>query len=203
MLFSSQIRRVEVRDFAPVASDSAADFGVFSRMVSWTDPLEGHGGSAMQQSELLGDRVEYRAALTARDGRSGFQATASSKLDVMFTLDQPTGADLRGTWLFATETSGVSLLTTVRLSRDEAVVWSTVVNRTLPPAAATPFGHGGELSPGTYRLEIVSELTANLLPGFTSGSGAVNVELVIPSPGAGFGLAAAGAMLCRRRRGGS
>lgn len=202
MVFSNQMRRVEVRDFAPVASDSAADFGLFSRTVSWTDPVEGHGGSAMQRSELLVDRVQYQAALTARDGRSGFQATASSKLDVVFTLDQPTGAELRGTWWFSTETSGVSLLTTVRLSRDEALVWSTVVNRTLPPAAATPFGHGGELSPGAYRLEIVSELTANQSPGFTTGTGAVNVEFVIPAPGEGVAMAAVGVMMRRRRRGG-
>lgn len=202
LVFDSQMRRVEVRDFAPVASDSAADFGLFSRTVSWTDPVEGHGGSAMQQSALLGDRVQYQAALTARDGRSGFQATASSRLDVVFTVDQPTGADLRGTWWFSTETSGVNLLSTVRLSRGEAAVWSTIVNRTQPPSAATPFGHSGELSPGVYRLEIVSELTANQSPGFTNGTGAVNVELIIPAPGAGWMMTGAGALMRRRRRGG-
>lgn len=199
MVFNTQSRRVEVRDFAPVVADAASDFGTYVRTVSWTDPLEGHGGSAMQQSELLGDRVMYAAALTARDGRSGFLATASSKLDVLFTLDHPTGADLGGAWNFTAETSGVSLLATVRLSRDQTVIWSTVVNRAQPPTTATPFAHAGELSAGSYRLEIVSELTANLSPGFTSGTGTVSVQLAIPCPSAAVaGLV--GVVSIRRRR---
>lgn len=199
--YVSQNRHIEVRDFSPTASADAPDFGLFDRSVTWVDPVEGHGGSASQRSTLDPNGVAMTASLLAMDGRSGFQATAISSLDVIFLLDGPTGADMHGQWFLGSGMSGLALSGVARLKRGEETVWTTSISESSPLIEPRLLGYAGELGPGTYRLEATASLRANLVPGFTSGTATFGMSFTIPSPATGAaGMLVSGLVATRRRR---
>lgn len=184
LLYTGQARSVTVSGvaFDPVHA-AASGFALFNRTVGFTDPFEGHGGTAMQRSELLADRVSIASQLTARDGRAGFSAAAESHLDVTFMLSTPASTAIGGGWSMNTPATGVTLDGVARLSREGTVLWSVPIATSFPTTQVVPLGFAADLESGIYRLEVRAVLEANILPGTTSGTAALNLELLVPAPG--------------------
>ncbi len=203
IVYVSQSRSISVSGTAlstVEAGASPADFGLFNRTVSFTDPIEGHGGSAQQRSELLGDRLLVSTQFSARDGRSGFSAAAASVLDVQFSLAETTSMLITGGWSMFTATTGVSLSGEARLSRLGAILWTAPLAAQFPTTEMVPIGLDAVLPPGTYRFEVRSTLEANVIPGFTTGSAMVNAALWVPSPPAATGFMGGTLLLAGLRR---
>ena len=191
----SQDRRVLANSFdfnSPIpGNDSqeaiAPDFAIFDRTLT-SQYFQGHG-SASQHSEILTTLLHGSGDATG--GGSSFDngGGGTSRFDLTFALNEPTGFTLSGELVaqslfsFATATAYVTL--------DGAIVESVANLET------SPFAVGGTLAAGVHRLQLESVAASPPGPGSVRASYDFELALV-PEPGMAFIWLAAGLFAGRR-----
>jgi hypothetical protein len=164
---------------APDETRSAPDFAVFDQSVSSTSAdttATATQRSMLQPSEISG------TFLASATSRNGFNAIASSLLDVSFTLGAATPYTLTGPY------DGI---VTVILSGSAGTI-----ARTPPGSIVGNLNSSGVLGAGTYRLQVQCFPDNS---GPFAHAGTATISLVVPAPGVLLALLPMG--LVRRRRG--
>lgn len=207
----SQTRAVQARvGYEPNIDSSTIDVGPWTSVVSQRGSVLGGEGVATQNSLVSDTRFTGSGSVVASDGiQAGSNGGARSYCIVTFDVTAPTDYRLVGRWNvthdFFNSNRPTATMRFERLSPSPMVFHNSFFydnsnNEQTDFRNSGSVNAAGTLPVGRYRFEIFMDLIVGANPGYFTGNGSYEFDLVVPSPGSVAVICLGGLLASRRRR---